>query len=244
MKALVVGASGATGKLVVAQFIKRNIPTRILVRERTVLPEELVENPLVETVKGNINELVPSEMETLVQNCTVVISCLGHNISFRGLFGHPWYLVRDAIKNLSEAIRKNSANNVKLILMSTTAYTNTVSGEKNSIGERIIFSLLTFLLPPHRDNVKAAKYLINDIGKQNEKIEWVAVRPDTLTNEDAESEYNICESPVRSPVFNAGTTSRINVSNFMGELVMNDILWKKWLYKTPVIYNNEKNEQG
>jgi hypothetical protein len=53
--------------------------------------------------------------------------------------------------------------------MSTTAYTNTLSGEKNSIGERIIISLLMFLLPPHRDNVKAANYLINEIGKQDEK---------------------------------------------------------------------------
>ena len=238
MKALVLGASGATGKLVIKQLIKRNISTRILIRKSAVLPKELVENPLVETVIGSINELNPSEIDHLVQSCNIVISCLGHNISLKGMFGSPRYLVLDAIRTLSEAIRKNTENKVKLILMSTTAYTNYLSGEKNTIGEKIVFTLLTALLPPHRDNVAAANFLIYEIGnKQDKNIEWVAVRPDTLTNDDEESEYGIYESLVRSPIFNAGKTSRINVSHFMAELVTDEGLWKKWLYKTPVLYN-------
>src|SRR6056297_776453 len=115
----------------------------------------MVENPLVERVIGNINETEPSEVNKLVQICKVVISCLGHDISLKGMFGSPRYLVLDAIQSLSEAIRKNTENKVKLILMSTTAYTNSSAGEKNSMRERIIFSLPTALLPPHRDNVSA-----------------------------------------------------------------------------------------
>jgi hypothetical protein len=121
--------------------------------------------------------------------------------------------------------------------MSTTAYTNSAAGEKNSIGERIILSLLSFFLPPHRDNVRAARFLINEIGKEDEKIEWIAVRPDTLIDNDVESEYEICEHPVRSPIFNAGEVSRINVSRFMAELSTDEGLWKKFLFKTPVLYN-------
>jgi len=56
------------------------------------------------------------------------------------------------------------------------------------------------LLPSHRNNVKAANFLINGLGKQDEIIEWVAVRPDTLINNDVESDYEICESLVRSPL--------------------------------------------
>lgn len=237
MKVLVLGANGATGKLVVMQLIKREITARILIRKNAVLPEEILENHSVEIVRGNINELNPDEMNNLVKNCSVVISCLGHNISFKGLFGQPRFLVLDAMRSISEAIRKNSKNKVRLVLMSTTAYTNTSSGEKNSIGEKIIFSLLMLLLPPHRDNVKAANFLINEIGKQDEKIEWVAVRPDGLIDNDVESAYEICESKVRSPIFDAGKTSRINVSHFMAELVTDEKLWRKWLSKTPVIYN-------
>jgi len=237
MKVLVLGASGATGKLVVSQLIKRNIETRILIRKSAVLPKEILENSLIEIVKGNINELDNTEMNNLVQNCNVFISCLGHNVSLKGMFGKPRYLVFDALRNLNESLKNSSNEKVKIILMSTTAYTNTLSKEKNSIGERIIFSLLEFLLPPHRDNIKTANYLINEIGKQNEKIEWVAVRLDTLINNEEESAYKVFESPVRSPIFNAGKTSRINVSHFFAELVNDDKIWEKWLFKTPVIYN-------
>lgn len=237
MKALVLGASGATGKLVVKQLIKRQINTRIVIRKSAVLPEEILENPLMEIVKGNINELNDSEMNSLIHDCNVIISCLGHNITLKGMFGKPRYLVFDAIKRISETVKKNADKKVKLILMSTTAYTNASSGEINSMGEKIIFSLLKLLLPPQRDNVKAANYLIAEIGKKDEKVEWVAVRPDTLVDHDEESSFEICESPVRSPIFNAGKTSRINVSHFMAELATVDNLWKVWQFKTPVIYN-------
>jgi len=237
MKALVLGASGATGKLAVMQLIKRKIPTRILVRKTAVLPKEFLESSLVEVVTGNINELKDSEIDQLAQNCNVIISCLGHNISFKGMFGQPRYLVLDALRSVSETVRRNTDKRVKIILMNTTAYTNTSSGEKNSLGEKIIFALLMGLLPPHRDNIKAANFLVNEIGTQDEKIEWVAVRPDTLINDEQESSYEIFESPVRSPIFDAGKTSRINTSHFMAELAADDSLWKKWLFKTPVIYN-------
>lgn len=238
MKVLVLGASGSTGKLVVMQLIKRKISTRMLVRKSAVLPKTIQENPLVETVRGNINELEHSEMDQLLHNCNVIISCLGHNISFKGMFGKPRYLVLDAIQSVCERAGRNTDKKVKVILMSTTAYTNTLAGEKNSLGEGILFLLLMLLLPPHRDNIKAANYLINEIGTQDKSIEWVAVRPDTLIDDERESSSEIYESPVRSPIFDAGETSRINVSYFIAELVTDENLWKKWLFKTPVIYNN------
>jgi nucleoside-diphosphate-sugar epimerase len=237
MKVLVLGASGATGKLVLMQLVKKNINTRILVRGSAIIPEEFLDNPLVEIVKGNINELDQSDLDHLLQDCNVVISCLGHNISLQGMFGQPRYLVLNAIRNLTQTVQNTIQKKVKIILMSTTAYTNKSAGEKNSLGERIVFSLLMGLLPPHRDNVRAADYLIKEIGNQDEYIEWVAVRPDTLIDNDLMSDYEICESPLRSPIFDAGEISRINVSHFMAELVTDETLWKEWISKTPVLYN-------
>lgn len=237
MRVLVLGASGATGTHVVRQLIKRQINTRILIRESAVLSEDIKENLLVEIVKGNINELKDSEMNDLIRDCNVVISCLGHNVTFRGLFGKPHHLVFDAIKRISETIKENDGKKVKLILMSTTGYTNSLSREKNALGEKLILSSLKLLLPPHRDNVKAADYLITTFDKADKNIEWVTVRPDTLVNDEKESSYDICESPVRSPIFNAGKTSRINAAHFMAELATNESIWNDWQYKTPVIYN-------
>ncbi|HRW35693.1 MAG TPA: NAD(P)H-binding protein [Thermotogota bacterium] len=158
MRVLVLGASGATGSKVVRQLIKRNIETHILIRKTAILPEEITKNPLVEIMKGNITEFNSTEMKQLIKNCDVVISCLGHNITFKGLFGHPHYLVRDTVRSVCESAKKSSKGKVKLILMSTTAYTNKRYRERNKWGESIIFSLLMLLLPPHRDNVKAADF--------------------------------------------------------------------------------------
>lgn len=236
MKVLVLGASGATGKLVVKQLIKRQINTRIMVRKSVVLPEEVMDNPFVEITRGNINELSDSEMNHLISGCNIIISCLGHNVTSRGLFGKPRYLVFDAIRRVCEAA-KNGDNKIKLILMSTVAYTNVSIGEKISPGEIIVLALVNLLLPPYRDNVMAANFLINRVGNIDEIVEWVAVRPDSLVNDDEERPYEIYDSPVRSPIFNAGKVSRINVSHFMAELANDDKIWDEWKYKTPVLYN-------
>jgi nucleoside-diphosphate-sugar epimerase len=244
MKILVLGASGATGKSVVLQLIKRQINIRVVVREGAILSAEILDNPLVEIERGNITELNDSEMMNLLQDCNAIVSCLGHNMTIRGIFGKPRHLVSDTIRNISQIVKEKADKKVRLILMSTTAYTNTLTGEKNSLGEKIILSILKLLLPPHRDNVKAAHYLHEEIGKDNEKIEWIAVRPDTLVNEDNESAYEVYESPVRSPVFNAGKTSRINVSHFMADLLINERLWREWQFKMPVVYNKQQRRNA
>ena len=101
---------------------------------------------------------------------------------------------------------------------------------------------MRFLLPPQRDNELAIGYLIDTVGISNKHIEWIAVRPDTLINEVEVSEYIVHPSPIRSPIFDAGKTSRINVADFMVSLLKDEELWEKWKYKTPVIYNMESKK--
>ena len=84
----------------------------------------------------------------------------------------------------------------------------------------------------------AADHLVYKLGSTT-KIDWVAVRPDSLFDEENVSEYETHNNKIRSPIFNSGKTSRINVSNFMAELVTNDTLWQEWKHKTPVIYNKD-----
>ncbi|MBI5021707.1 MAG: SDR family oxidoreductase [Ignavibacteriales bacterium] len=237
MRILVLGASGATGRLVVKQLINRNVKVKIVVRKNSMVLTEFLNHELIETVVGNIAEFDLNKNIDLINDCNAVISCLGHNISFKGMFGKPRLLVTNSIRNICEAIEVAKKDKVKIILMNTTACRNRLIAENYSFADRVVLSLLTILLPPHIDNVMAALYLSNEIGKSNSKVEWAALRPDTLINKEKVSEYEILESPKRSPVFNAGKTSRINVSHFMTELLWNGELWNKWKYKMPVIYN-------
>jgi hypothetical protein len=123
--------------------------------------------------------------------------------------------------------------------MNTTAVRNKDLAEPVSLVQKIVFDLIHLLLPPHRDNEAAADYLRLKIGQNNKFIEWVAIRPDTLINEDIVTDYQIYRSPIRSALFNPGRTSRINVSNFIASLLMDPKLWKMWHGQMPVIYNKE-----
>lgn len=113
MNVLVLGASGATGKLVVTQLLKRKISVRALVRDNAIVSAETLADPLLELVRGNISELNDSQVITLVQDCDAIISCLGHNISFKGMFGKPRNLVSDAIKKMFEVVIARSDNKDK-----------------------------------------------------------------------------------------------------------------------------------
>ncbi len=237
MKVLVLGATGATGRLVVQQLIKRNVEVKIVVRRLNDELEKMIINGPLECLIGSISEFELNKYISLINDCDAVISCLGHNITLKGILGRPRKLVTNCIKNVCEAIQENKK--VKIILMNTTANRNSKINEKYSLRDQMVFSLLSFLLPPHKDNVEAAKFLSNTVGENNPRIKWTAVRPDTLINEEKETEYEIFESPQRSPVFDAGKTSRINVAHFMTELLLNEELWERWRFKMPVIYNAE-----
>ncbi|MFZ1288839.1 MAG: NAD(P)-binding oxidoreductase [Melioribacteraceae bacterium] len=237
MKTLVLGASGATGKLVVQQLIKRNINVKIVVRETAIIPLSILDNKQIEIIKGKIYDFDSAKIKELLKDCDSVICCLGHNINIKGIFGPPHKLVSNTVEKVVKVIESLNQNK-KLILMSTTAYTNKNIGEKNTFGEKIVFSLLELLLPPHRDNMSAANYLINKVGTKG-NIDWVAVRPDGLIDDEKESPYEVVNETKRSPIFNPGKTSRINVSHFMAKLVTDEKLWQEWKFRTPVIYNKE-----
>lgn len=237
MKSLVLGASGATGKLVVQQLVEKNIKVRIVVRESAILPSQFLDDRSIEIIKGNVNDFEMAKIKDIVKDCDSVICCLGHNISFKGIFGSPRKLVSNTIAKIIEALRFLDLNS-KFILMSTTAYTNKKIDELDNFGEKMVFSVLKVVLPPHKDNMLAANHLVYKLCN-NTNIEWVAVRPDSLFDEENVSKYEIHNNKIRSAIFNPGKTSRINVSHFIAELVTNDALWQDWKYKTPVIYNKK-----
>lgn len=240
MTTLVVGASGATGKLLVQQLLETGQKVKIIIRSTSNFPDLWNNMGQLTIIKENITELSVDKLSGHVADCQSVACCLGHNLTWKGIYGKPRRLVSDSIRLLCEAIEKTiSTEPVKFVLMNTTGYRNKDLKEPRSFGERIVIGLLRLMLPPHPDNEKAADYLICKIGQVNPHIEWVVVRPDNLTNEEKITEYSLCKSPTSSPIFNPGKTSRINVGHFMRRLLLDDELWKKWKGQTPVIYNKK-----
>jgi nucleoside-diphosphate-sugar epimerase len=236
MKALVLGASGATGSLLVPQLLERNVEVCLFVRPSAAVPEHLAGDRRVEIQRGNIDEIDPDHFGELLTDCDGALSCLGHNITFKGLFLKPRRLVVHAVERITRALAQRPAPG-KFILMSTTAYTNRAAGEPQKPCERLLFGALWCLLPPHRDNMLAAEHLRRVAA--NGGMEWTAVRPDSLIDSVAVSPYDVLPMKNRSPLFNPGKTSRINVAHFMAELFTDEALWREWKFRAPVIYNRE-----
>lgn len=237
MKVLVLGANGATGFNVVTQLLKQGFDVKALARN-TERFGQIKEKGHLEIIQAGILEIDKNALKQHLEGVDAVISCLGHNISLKGIFGKPHTLVVDALTKTAEAIKDtNRTKTVKIILMNTTACLNRMQDERFKAGERFVMGIMRSILPPQRDNESALGYLTDKIGTNNKKIEWIAVRPDTLTNENEVTEYFIRPSPIRSPIFDAGVTSRINVADFMARLLKEEKLWDEWKFKTPVIYN-------
>lgn len=238
MTTLIVGASGATGRQLVEQLLKKEQRLKLIVRSIDNLPESWKNNDSVTIIQASVLNIGGDYMAKQLNDCQSVALCLGHNINFKGIYGQPRRLVLDTVNNICIAIKKNAPNKpVKFVLMNTTGNQNRDLNESISISQKVVLGLIRLLLPPHVDNEKAADYLRTMIGQKNKYIEWVAVRPDNLINEDKVTKYEEYPSPIRSAIFDAGTTSRINVANFMSELITDNKLWNKWKGQMPVIYN-------
>ncbi len=238
MTILVVGASGATGRLLVEQLLNRGQSVKAIVRSPDKLPEVLKNHDHLSVTRASVLDLSDAEMAQHVNGCTAVASCLGHNLNWNGIYGHPRRLVTHATRRLCNAIKANKAEKpTKFVLMNTAGNSNRDLLEPISFGQRCVIGLLRLLLPPHVDNEKAADYLRTDVGQDDKVIKWAAVRPDTLINEVNVTEYEVHPSPTRSAIFNAGSTSRINVAHFMADLITDDDTWNRWKGRMPVIYN-------
>ena len=239
MTTLIVGASGATGRLLVEQLLNGGHAVKIIIRSLDRVHESIKNHANLSVIQANILDLSDAELAGHVRGCSAVVSCLGHNLTFKGVFGGPRRLVTDATRRLCDAIRANGPSEpVKFVLMNTAGNKNRDLDEHISFGQKCVIGLLRLLLPPHTDNEMAADYLRTKIGQHDPLIEWAAVRPDGLIDETEVTDYETHRSPTRSAIFDAGTTSRINVAHFMAKLTNDSETWQMWKGAMPVIYNH------
>ena len=238
MKILVVGATGKTGIRLATQLLEEGHSETVIVRTVEKLPQNIMNHENLSITTSTILDMNHEDVIQHVENCDAIVSCLGHTMDFRGIFGHPRRLVSDSVHRLCQAVQTNKPSApIKLLLMSSVGCRNSDAEEKISFAQLFVIGLLRLLLPPHSDNEKAANYLRTMVGQNNSHIEWAAIRPDDLIENDEVSAYSIHVSPIRS-IFNAGKTSRINVAHFMVQLITDTGTWSKWKGHMPVIYND------
>ncbi len=234
---LLLGGTGRTGGRVLELLLSRGVRVRVVVRSAGRLPAGAADDPRVSVVEADLLSLSDEELVSQVRGCDAVVSCLGHVISFAGVFGPPRDLVTQATTRMCKGIESlRPTKPVKYILMSSVSV-NHPEGENMRRGmlEKAVLWLLRAIVPPARDNQRAADFLFNNVGTANQFTQWVAVRPDTLMEGDG-SQYRLHEDLVSS-LFAPNNTNMANVAHFMCELVTNPRAWGDWKGKLPVIIN-------
>mmetsp|Transcript_16534 Transcript_16534/g.20064 ORF Transcript_16534/g.20064 Transcript_16534/m.20064 type:complete len:241 (-) Transcript_16534:134-856(-) len=232
---LVIGATGRIGRQVVQQLLGHGYPVRAIVRDAEKLKSLVGKHDNLSVCQGSVLDLSEEVFTEEVEGSRAVVSCLGHVISFQGMYGQPRYLCRDTVKKTFETIEKLGAPS-KFILVNTVGVLNPAGDSKRGFLSRLAVSIIEFLIPPARDNKAAAWYLSKDVGTDS-AMKWVSVRPCGLLEEEM-SDYDVHECSFPGALFNA-TVSIPNVAHFMCELITNEQKWKEWEGKMPIIVNKD-----
>jgi nucleoside-diphosphate-sugar epimerase len=240
MKVLVLGATGATGRLVVQTLLEQQHEVVAMVRNTdTLAPLNTQYAAQFTQVRGTALTLNDAVLSEWVERVDGVVSCLGHNLTLKGIFAAPRMLVRDSIKRIVNLSENKRTAPLKIVLMNSSGVRNKNNHEPISLMQHLVLALLRVLLPPHRDNEQAANYL-RTLNTTSHKIEWVSVRPDALIDQDDANEYSLYPSPIRSAIFDSGKVSRINVASAMCRLLTDAKLWQEWKGKMPLLYNADE----
>ena len=234
---LLIGGTGRTGRRVLEQLLSRGINVCAIVRSAEKLRAGVAERPGLSVVEADLLALSDEELLRHVRGCDAVVSCLGHTISARGVFGPPRDLVCRSVERVYRATRElRPAQPVKLILMSSVSV-NRPGGLDTRRGrfERAVVWTQRGMIPPAKDNQRAADFLHDVIEAADPHAQWVAVRPDSLKEGDV-TEYALHEGLVDS-LSRPGETNRANVAHFMCELATDPEVWATWRGRLPVIVN-------
>ena len=213
---------------------------RAIVRSAGRLPEGIADNPRLTVVEADLLSLRGEDLVAQVRGCDAVISCLGHVLSVKGVLGPPHDLVTRATARLCQAIQDSQPDTpVKYILMSSVSVNHPGAREaRRGALEKVLLRVLRGLVPPSRDNQRAADFLHGEMGASNPLVQWVVVRPDSL-REGEVSPYSLHKHLVSS-LFKPASTNMANVANFMCDLATDPETWDRWAGRLPVIVSESR----
>jgi nucleoside-diphosphate-sugar epimerase len=232
---LLLGGTGRTGGRVLRQLLARDARVRAVVRSAERLPDGVAGAAGLSVTEADLLALGDEEFVDLVDGCDAVVSCLGHTVSARGVFGRPRDLCVQAARRVCRAAAVLEPERpIRFVLMSSVSVNRPAGADaRRGALERSALWALRGLVPPARDNQRAADFVQEAIGTDGRYVQWAAVRPDSLKEGDV-SPYDVYEGLVDS-LFRPGETRMANVADFMCRLVTGEAAWETWRGKLPVI---------
>lgn len=234
-RVLILGATGRTGGRALVQLLDRGVPVVAIVRSAGRLPTGVVGNPSLTVVETDLLSVPVATLAEHLRGCEAVISCLGHTLSLRGVFGPPRDLVEHAVRSVrAAAVAVEPPTPIRLALMSSVSVNRPDKADQHrGSGQRALLGILRGLVPPARDNQRAADFLAHQVGGGDRHLEWVVVRPDSLV-EGEMGPYEVHDEIVAS-LFRPDHTRMAQVAHFLCELVTDEGLWTRWRGQMPVI---------
>jgi putative NADH-flavin reductase len=229
---LVVGATGNTGKHVVQFLLDQGQNVKVLARSKdrmlSLLTQKEDYGDRLHITEATVLSIPEEQLKDMVIDCDAVVSCLGHNLTMKGMFGRAdRRLVRDSVQRLTGAMPSST----KLILMGSDGVGHP-DDDRRSFVERVVLFLLRNLIPPHADNEETAAHLL-----QTKTPEWCVVRPTDL-QDGAPSKYTLYAKPPGS-LFGSGIATRSNVAKFMVDLIVTPETWSQYKFQMPVLHDQE-----
>jgi putative NADH-flavin reductase len=205
VKVLIIGATGATGRVLMREALEQGHEVTALARNPSALaPED--HRPRV--LQGNA--LDASEVEAAVAGQDAVLSALGTRST------RPTTLFSQSTHNLISAMNKHGVRRLVCI-------TGIGAGEsKGHVG----FLYDRIMLPFVVKNIYEDKNRQEEAIKQSD-LDWVIVRPARLTDEAAKGEYRV----YLGGSYTAKTISRADVAAFM----LAQLTDETYMHKMPVI---------
>jgi len=241
---LVLGGTGRTGRRVVTQLLARGASVRTIVRSATRLPADTAGHPGLQVTEAELLALGDEELQQHVDGCQAVVCCLGHTVSFQGVYGSPRDLVAQVVLRIARAAQALHSSPARRLVLMSSVSVNAPNGHDGRRGgfERSVLWAMRGVLPPASDNQRAADFLCHTIGPTHPHLEWVIVRPDTLVEGEI-SPYAVHPGLVAS-LFHPDNSTISNVAHFLCELACEPRVWEEWKGRLPVIVDGPAGPAG
>ena len=286
---LLFGATGGCGSQVLTRLLRRGVLVTAVVRSAERLSDDVKSHDNLTVVvfpnghlfagttrkddgkdDGNaLNDSFTRRLDRYVRECECVVSCLGHNLTLKGMFGRPRQLCVETVRQVCDAVarqkgaRKDIASSeeeqkkedentttntnnepLRLIVVSTEGVSRFDGADpKRGALERALLKALYFLLPPMKDNVEVVRFL-HELKETNETS-----TPSHRVVEfcavrpsdmrDGEESPHEAHAELQNGLFDAGNTTRANVGAFIADLVTKPETWARWRNAFPHLLDSK-----
>jgi len=204
MRLLIVGATGGTGRQLVAQGLERGHAVTALVREPSKLR---LEHPQLRVVQGDVLDY--GSVEAAARGQDAVISALGHKRFF--------YPTRILSKGTANLLRAMEAHGVPRLVCETALGIGDSAGR---MGLYYTLFVIPVILPFYFWDKTRQERLI-----AASQVEWIIVRPGALTNAERRGTYR--HGPNIGSFILTVRISRGDVADFMLNQLQDDLYLRR-----------------